>query len=503
MPLGRSETDDLVLLVDLPGSKPTGGLIAALAASKPNCYDGPPPSIGLVTMTKHPPCFETWLTYHYERCGIRKFYVRVEDTPELASLLQNPPWDKLVEVEFASGPRDYFTQMDRQSFHIERVLPRARAEGLEFLLHIDDDELLYCPAGLPSLHAALARAPLGAGDLHMQNLEAYVPGTDCVNPFEECTAFKHRTDRFCAYSNGKAFGRLRCTELSPAGPHHYRLGLNAPGSSGTHEIPPTTAVVLHYESATYPAWRKKYLDLAHRHAGSDQVRHRAPSSFYHESMVAMAAVDAAQRLGAAAEAASTGGALATAESAAISVYREWKLQPSVLPPKPTPASPQPRLDIEAGATMINVMAQPRVARVGEAELQRSGLERLGRSDGGERASQQEQQQWRPMEAAAVDVSDVKPSDEARCLRSFYERCTGPHDSSPEAELEELVTSIAGIEAGHLATLRGAGATARALLGSTKPEFDALTKGAGLSLGVRLKLRGAINKVLAACSTSGH
>ena len=149
--------------------------------------------------------------------------------------------------------------------------------------------------------------------------------------------------------------------------------------------------------------------------------------------------------------------------------------------------------------------------------------------------------------AAMDVSDAasdaKPSEEVLRLRRFHERCVGqeqealpvrPVGSSaasetlavtmarvrsetlavapPAAEdepmalqaalLEELVTSIGGIEPVHAAALRSAGVTAQTLLRSTKPEFDAITKGAGLTLGVRLKLRGAINKIVAACSGCG-
>ena len=29
-------------------------------------------------MTKKPIALATWLTYHYERCGISRFYLRVE-----------------------------------------------------------------------------------------------------------------------------------------------------------------------------------------------------------------------------------------------------------------------------------------------------------------------------------------------------------------------------------------------------------------------------------------
>ena len=77
------------------------------------------------------------------------FVPQVEDTPELATLFSTPPWDRLVLATFDNGTkRDYFAQMDRQSAHIADTLPRARAIGLTHLLHIDDDELLYCSQGV-------------------------------------------------------------------------------------------------------------------------------------------------------------------------------------------------------------------------------------------------------------------------------------------------------------------------------------------------------------------
>ena len=117
--------EDSVLVIDVPGSKPAGGLIAAALEAKAPPSAVPPPAIGIVTMTKNPIAFGTWLAYHHDHCGVCKFYVRVEDTPDLMTLLNTAPWDDLVEVDYASGRRDYFVQMDRQNAHIERVLPRA------------------------------------------------------------------------------------------------------------------------------------------------------------------------------------------------------------------------------------------------------------------------------------------------------------------------------------------------------------------------------------------
>ena len=131
--------------IDLTAAPPSGGLIAAAAAqANPRASERAAPRIGIVCMTKQPIAFHTWLTYHHEVCGIERFFLRVEDTPGLGTLLASSPWNTVVEAEFSSGPRDYFVQMDRQNRHIEAAMPRARAHGLDFLLHIDDDECALC-----------------------------------------------------------------------------------------------------------------------------------------------------------------------------------------------------------------------------------------------------------------------------------------------------------------------------------------------------------------------
>ena len=44
-------------------------------------------------MTKRPLDLEQWLCYHRSVIGVERFYIQVEDTPELAALLLRPPWN--------------------------------------------------------------------------------------------------------------------------------------------------------------------------------------------------------------------------------------------------------------------------------------------------------------------------------------------------------------------------------------------------------------------------
>ena len=337
---------DAMPIVDVT-EQPTLIASALLAALPQHTASTPAPRIAIVCMTKRPTALSTWLSYHRLVCGIDRFYLRVEDTPELAVLLGSAPWDACVEAEYSSGVRDYFLQVDRQNQHINSVLPRARAAGFAYLLHIDDDELLYCAGNMSGLHAALSNAPASTSNLHVHNLEALLPHAECVNPFTEVVAFRHDTADFCAYANGKSFGRLSDATLRAAGPHNFG---SAP--SRTHQLPPAAAVILHFESANATVWRAKYLDLACQHAGSDAVRQQAPSAFYSDSMRALSAVVGAQAAGDA-------GALRSAEEDASALYARWKLARMPLPPPP--ADGTPRFLAKEGVTLINVLAQPRIA----------------------------------------------------------------------------------------------------------------------------------------------
>ena len=54
-------------------------------------------------MTKRPANLLTWLEHHYYQVGVRGFYIRVEETPELATLFESEPWRRVVFATFVTG----------------------------------------------------------------------------------------------------------------------------------------------------------------------------------------------------------------------------------------------------------------------------------------------------------------------------------------------------------------------------------------------------------------
>lgn len=189
-----------------------------------------------------------------------------------------------------------------------------------------DDELLYAPQGMHHLHAELAAAPAERPDCHLRNLEALLPSRASASPFRDAFAFRHAPASFDAYTSGKSIGRLDAPTLQAHGPHNFRTtaGFGGRGSEITHQVPAHVAVVLHYESATYAAWQRKYLDLAASHPSASASFEQVPFPFFRQSISAAEAILAAR---AAADPAAEEKAVAQAQA----LWDAHKLAPKRLP----------------------------------------------------------------------------------------------------------------------------------------------------------------------------
>ena len=162
--------------------------------------------VGIALMTRQPHRFDWWLRYH-RSLGVHHVFVHVEDSPELLPLLQADEFKDFVIIVATSGdegdgcsdvnvsdgaiascqlppsarmgncasaagldpsglashasvltstpPADY-SLMDRQERHVDRSLQLARQRGVDWLFHIDDDELLHFDVPF----ATLVSAPL-------------------------------------------------------------------------------------------------------------------------------------------------------------------------------------------------------------------------------------------------------------------------------------------------------------------------------------------------------
>ena len=257
--------------------------------------DAPAPVLAIATMTKQPIDFIGWLRHHRDEVGVQHFFVRVEETPELAAVLAAPEWRSCVHATFAAGETDRDNggaQCARQDAHVQWAIVEARRHGCTHLLHCDDDELFFAPGGKARLHAFLRYPPRpgAAGNApltccivehHARVMEALYPSCACAgSPFASAVAFRHRPSQMARYgwqrgATGKSIGVLAVADLCPAGPHHFRQLPRSERATGGEPLPPHHAgtqlhlqntvifpadlcVLLHFESPTIERWIDKY-----------------------------------------------------------------------------------------------------------------------------------------------------------------------------------------------------------------------------------------------------
>uniref|UniRef100_A0A7S0RE07 Glycosyltransferase family 92 protein n=1 Tax=Pyramimonas obovata TaxID=1411642 RepID=A0A7S0RE07_9CHLO len=234
-----------------------------------------------------------WLKYH-RSIGIDMFYLFAEEktaTPEVASVLETMPdvllWkpSKALDQRRAgsriwgeSWLRGFFNKpcnhalFVRQNLNLEIAIKQAALDEMDWILHIDTDELMY-PGGAPnySLRTVLASIKDDVHTVVFPNYESIVENDHVQDPFNEVTLFKRNFDHviretyfssyrdvtrenpnyFLTYGNGKSAARIR-PGLRPNGAHRFHSYKKPP-----YEIKASEAAVLHYTYA-------RFSDIANR-----------------------------------------------------------------------------------------------------------------------------------------------------------------------------------------------------------------------------------------------
>ncbi|KAM0863081.1 hypothetical protein ACQ4PT_044826 [Festuca glaucescens] len=180
-------------------------------------------------------------------------------------------WNETWLAGFFYKPCNYELFV-KQSLNMEMAIVMARDAGMDWIMHLDTDELLY-PGGAAeySVRRLLADVP---GDVDMvifPNYESSVEHDDIQDPFSEVSMFKKNYDHlpkdtyfgmykeatrgnpnyFITYGNGKSAARIQ-DHLRPNGAHRWHNYAKSP-----NEIKLEEAAVLHY---TYT----KFSDLTSR-----------------------------------------------------------------------------------------------------------------------------------------------------------------------------------------------------------------------------------------------
>jgi len=239
-----------------------------------------------------------WIQYHLE-VGISRFYLFYDGTDEQAfKLLQtidaikvlairppltDPEITKMLQAfqknnfNWDNRPGN-FVNMVRQAFAVELAIVEARTENMDWIIHIDQDELFLGESDRSlSIADLLGSQPDHIGAVKFANNEAYPERGDVVNPFDQVTLFKvnshfwpdHAREHeakgalgpnprtFLLYGNGKSAARVDAPGLHDAGPHEFRADSSNRWKSESnqqgdfHHTVSVRSSILHYTYCTF------------------------------------------------------------------------------------------------------------------------------------------------------------------------------------------------------------------------------------------------------------
>ncbi|KAL3814770.1 hypothetical protein ACJIZ3_016038 [Penstemon smallii] len=228
-----------------------------------------------------------WMFYH-KVIGVSTFFLFVEGkaaSSVVSKVLETIPGVKVIyrtkELEeqqaksriwnetwlssFFYKPCNYELFV-KQSLNMEMAIVMARDAGMDWILHLDTDELIH-PAGARdySLRQLLLEVPRNVDIVVFPNYESSVERDDIKEPFTEVTMFKKNYDHltkdtyfgmykeatrgnpnyFLTYGNGKAAARVQ-DHLRPNGAHRWHNYMKTPNEMKFEE-----AAVLHYTYAKF------------------------------------------------------------------------------------------------------------------------------------------------------------------------------------------------------------------------------------------------------------
>eukprot|EP00931_Biecheleriopsis_adriatica_P074239 TRINITY_DN48343_c0_g1_i1.p1 TRINITY_DN48343_c0_g1~~TRINITY_DN48343_c0_g1_i1.p1 ORF type:complete len:498 (+),score=103.80 TRINITY_DN48343_c0_g1_i1:91-1584(+) len=259
--------------------------------------------VAIVMLSRHPPDLLTWLRYHLHHVGVQHVFIKAEESPTIEEAMSQLSSDdrsrvtlwKLEAIDSLqadlltahdSRPQDdYTTLQSRQMTTMARAKEESEKMGIDWLIHIDDDELLYAPQHR-KIGDLLANMPENFLQAYMPNVEAVYESADVKSCFMETKKVNLNRVAFQSYANGKAAVRIGKGEVRPAGPHQWRDVNNAELNSIHMDKEPFGApvMVVHFESCPFSRWQDKFWELGN--TSPDQVR-KIPFPFYRDSITTM------------------------------------------------------------------------------------------------------------------------------------------------------------------------------------------------------------------------
>jgi hypothetical protein len=187
---------------------------------------------------------------------------------------------KLVLKKDIKGELDsaFNSVMTRQVRYVQNIMQIARKHGIHFLLHIDDDEIIF-PLRKGITMPELFRYHVGSSKrcIHFENYEANFQFEEStLRPFSRSSTM-FRIDCQALYCNGKSAANLALSPIYASGVHSFciydrcfvnpdpEFGDHDNGGGCTHQdccVVEPGAVILHFDSPTFSEWRAKFAQRA-------------------------------------------------------------------------------------------------------------------------------------------------------------------------------------------------------------------------------------------------
>ncbi len=213
----------------------------------PSAMEATKTLVGIATLQRRPLDARSWMRYHKD-VGVSHFYFWLEDSPEDLARVYDIGEEFGVTVYAEAAPSvdrscedNYLDLMTRQEAFVNRMIRKARIDGVDWLFHLDDDELLYVHDDGRAIVNVLDSVSPSFDCVHFKNWEGFSPSRISASWYKDrgvrylpCSC----SNAFSAYSNGKSATRTKVGQRF-YGPHHF--------TGREFKMAENTAVVLHHD----------------------------------------------------------------------------------------------------------------------------------------------------------------------------------------------------------------------------------------------------------------
>jgi len=267
------------------------------------------PNVALATCTRGCPAprLREWLFWHLSE-GVRVIFLQWEGScgPEEQEVLSGlcERGEVVMKKKSTRASSAFQAVMCRQISFIHDAIASARGRGCDYLLHLDDDELLYPREDAMLIPDVFNKYNGGTAKcIHFENEEAVFPfEKTSLRPLSR-SATRFRQNDLVLYCNGKSAAVLKSPGgVYCSGVHHFcqfdrsfevanpEYGLHDDYKGCCHPaccITDTSAVVLHFDCPSLAEWRAKFLARSRSKLSKDDEEEMELFLFKKESVQAI------------------------------------------------------------------------------------------------------------------------------------------------------------------------------------------------------------------------